>query len=341
MIEKTDYRLGSFKTTEYEGGLLQWEMHTGLGEQKSGPCYLRGEVLIIGKSTHQGAGFLILEFDERLRKFPLWDKTSYYCYEADILSVEPADRHETEYTGHLPLGDFRLGNYLISIQQDGFIFWSISRGRKSVASGQARILGDILFLDGQTMEEYQDRTKFLQRLEPLPAWNATSSWCSHPARRVHKVSLEENRPYLRRSPVDAVQSLIKETPNPVILAHRDTGLSGVVQHREKKKREPRQVLHEKRSTAQKTFKKVGNKVSGVRDRVSCGFSNLKSKTDSGFKVASERRLKKSFPFGKLLIASFLAMLLAILISFGFFLNEHRESADRHHDSHERERRHDH
>lgn len=341
MLEKAVYRLGSFRIIEYEGGLFRWEKHSGLGEQKSGPCYVKGEVLIIGKPTRQGAGFLILEFDERLRKCPPWNKTPYYCHEDDILVVELTTRGQADSTGLLPARDFRLGNYLISVHQDGDISWSVCRRRKAIARGQAWIRGDILFLDNQTTENYQDLTKFAQRLESLPAWDATSAWCPHPARRVHMATSAKNSADSRRLPVDAV-------PSPEIRAHtfesspsKDSGPTGASHSGKKSESEPEHVLHEKRRTTQKTIEKAGSKMSGARDGVSSGFSNLQSKIGSGINAVSERRPKPRFSFGKLLIVGLLAMLLAILIAVGFFLNEHREPVDRHHDSHERERRRDH
>ncbi len=47
--------------------------------QKSGKCFIEGNVLFIGPSERDEEGFLINEFLEYLSKFPRWDRTKYYC----------------------------------------------------------------------------------------------------------------------------------------------------------------------------------------------------------------------------------------------------------------------
>jgi hypothetical protein len=74
---KSVYRLGEYRITEDEHGLLRWETHFNFGVQRSGKCYIFGNVLILGNWSHEESGYLQLEFSELLQKLPIWDKTHY------------------------------------------------------------------------------------------------------------------------------------------------------------------------------------------------------------------------------------------------------------------------
>ena len=58
MKEKTVYQLGEYRISEYENGMLWWETHHGLGEQRSGKCFIHDDILIIGLPRHEDIGFL-------------------------------------------------------------------------------------------------------------------------------------------------------------------------------------------------------------------------------------------------------------------------------------------
>jgi hypothetical protein len=84
---KRAYRLGEYRIIEYENGLLRWETHSHFGVQRSGKCFILGNVLIIGNWSHEEIGYLKLEFFEQLQKLPVWTKTRYYCYAFELLDV--------------------------------------------------------------------------------------------------------------------------------------------------------------------------------------------------------------------------------------------------------------
>jgi hypothetical protein len=75
MMNESIYRLGEYRITEYENGLLRWETHFNFGVQRSGKCYIFGDILIIGHWSNEGSGYLQLEFSELLQKLPIWNKT--------------------------------------------------------------------------------------------------------------------------------------------------------------------------------------------------------------------------------------------------------------------------
>ena len=58
MKEKTIYLLGEYRISEYENGMLWWETHHGLGEQRSGKCSIHDDIFIIGLPRHEDIGFL-------------------------------------------------------------------------------------------------------------------------------------------------------------------------------------------------------------------------------------------------------------------------------------------
>ena len=62
MIHETIYRLGEYRISEYENGLLRWETHSNFGAQRSGKCFILGNVLIMGNWSHEETGYLKLEF---------------------------------------------------------------------------------------------------------------------------------------------------------------------------------------------------------------------------------------------------------------------------------------
>lgn len=78
MTKETFYRLGRYEIIEKENGQVWWESHSGLGSAKGGKCFVEGNILFIGPSKTEKAGFLKREFMERLNQLPPWQKTKYY-----------------------------------------------------------------------------------------------------------------------------------------------------------------------------------------------------------------------------------------------------------------------
>ena len=70
MTRAVSYKLGRYKITEDIGGGLWWESHSGVGNAKTGRCYLEGNILIIGPAETEKPGFLKTEFMEHLGQLP-------------------------------------------------------------------------------------------------------------------------------------------------------------------------------------------------------------------------------------------------------------------------------
>jgi hypothetical protein len=127
---RTTYRLGEYCITEDENALLRWETYFNFGAQRSGKCYIFGNILIIGNWSHEGIGYLQLEFSDRLNKLPSWGKTRYYCFAFELLDVATGQSLTNDFleryltltssTGSKSLmnmspGMFRLGRYQIAV----------------------------------------------------------------------------------------------------------------------------------------------------------------------------------------------------------------------------------
>ena len=84
---KAIYSLGEYRITVYENGSLWWQTHSHFVVQRSGKCFILGDILIIGHWSHEESGYLKLEFFEQLQKLPVWNKTRYYCFAFELLDV--------------------------------------------------------------------------------------------------------------------------------------------------------------------------------------------------------------------------------------------------------------
>ena len=94
MTREVSYKLGRYKIIEGTGGGLWWESHSGVGNTKTGRCFIEGNILIIGPSETEKSGFLKTEFMEHLNRLPPWRKTKYYCsshaiYNCETLRISP------------------------------------------------------------------------------------------------------------------------------------------------------------------------------------------------------------------------------------------------------------
>ena len=192
MISKRAYRLGEYRIAEDEHGLLWWETHFNFGVQRSGKCYIFGNVLILGPWSHEESGYLQLEFSELLNKLPVWEKTQYYCFASELLNVSTGQSLTSDFleryialraSGSNPSMNmtpaiFRLGRYQITIADDGDISWQKCEGFNRVIGGLCVIESDILFIDPQEYEfGNQNKQEFLNKLNQLPKWDKTIAWC--------------------------------------------------------------------------------------------------------------------------------------------------------------------
>ncbi len=193
MVPKYSYRLKDYRICQLANGRLWWEAHSEFGSQISGPCYIWGDILVIGVRCNEEIGFLKSEFLDSMRKLPVWRKTRYYCVASKLLDVNTGTVvNEDRLAQKTPLrcesdaktifslgpGSFRLGSYQIVVGQGGRTSWKCSGGADRMIVGPAVIESDILFLaPGQTDEEKTTKRSFLSTLRMLPEWDRTILWC--------------------------------------------------------------------------------------------------------------------------------------------------------------------
>jgi hypothetical protein len=193
MRHENIYRLGEYRIAEYENGLLQWGKLFNFGVQRSGKCFILGDILIIGHWSHEEAGYLQLEFSEQLQKMPFWNKTLYYCFSSELLDVSTGQSLTNDFlerylvltrsTGSKPLmnmspGMFRLGRYQIAVTDQGEVLWQTYEGLHRVVGGQCVIESDVLFIGPQEYDEGNlSKREFLNKLNQLPKWDKSVAWC--------------------------------------------------------------------------------------------------------------------------------------------------------------------
>jgi hypothetical protein len=190
---KSVYRLGEYRIAEDDHGLLRWETHSHFGVQRSGKCFIFGNVLILGYWSHEESGYLQLEFSELLHKLPIWSRTTYYCFISDLLNVstgrgitndflEKYREVTTNITSKPPMkmspGTFRLGRYQITVADNAEISWQMYENLNRVVSGRCVIESDLLLIGSQEYdEENRNKLEFFNKLNQLPKWNKTMAWC--------------------------------------------------------------------------------------------------------------------------------------------------------------------
>jgi len=193
MMFKSVYRLDEYRIAEDEHGLLRWETHFNFGVQRSGICYILGNVLILGNWSHEESGYLQLEFSELLQKLPIWNRTHYYCFISDLLNVLTGRsimndflenyRALTRSTASKPPmnmspGTFRLGRYQITVADNAEISWQTYETLNRVISGRCFIESDLLLIGPQEYDEgNQSKREFLNKLNQLQKWDKTMAWC--------------------------------------------------------------------------------------------------------------------------------------------------------------------
>jgi hypothetical protein len=192
MINESIYRLGEYQIVEDKNGLLRWETQFNFGVQRSGKCYIFGNILILGNWSHEESGYLQLEFSELLQKLPAWNRTHYYCFASELLDVSTGqslmnnflERHIalTRSTDSKPLMDmspgmFRLGRYQITIEDNGKVSWQTYGGLNRGIGGRCVFESGILFIDEQECEVDLSKREFLNKLNQLPKWDKSVAWC--------------------------------------------------------------------------------------------------------------------------------------------------------------------
>jgi hypothetical protein len=206
------YRLGEYRINEYENGLLWWEAHHGFGAQRSGRCFLAGDILIIGGRSQEETGYLKGEFLDQLRELPAWNKTKYYCFAAELLdaatgrSLHEKSLEQLESLANIKKGGaealvdenpgtFRLGKYQITIAADGRLSWQAYGEMNRVGGGRCTIQSGVLFIGRQEHEKVgPSRREFLNQLGMLPQWKRTEISSHRAALRICQPRQQEEWP---------------------------------------------------------------------------------------------------------------------------------------------------
>jgi hypothetical protein len=195
MVPQHLYCLNDYRISEFSDGRLWWDTHCGFGTQIGGPCFVYGNILVIGARCNEENGFLKLEFVGTLKRLPLWNRTRYYCFASGLLDVSSGRNiSESQLQQMASLssmtssesksriidrpGSFGLGQYQLSISADGNISWKSCGGTHQIVGGPALIESDVLFLGPGKYDGSQEYKKnFLHDLRTLPKWDRTTFWC--------------------------------------------------------------------------------------------------------------------------------------------------------------------
>jgi hypothetical protein len=205
-MKRSLYRLGQYRITEFETGLLWWETHFDFGRQRAGGCFIYGNILIIDGWSEEKDGLLIGEFLDRLKKLPRWEKTLYYCFTSELIEVKTGRRLPADFLKQMSIsaknsvkgkkveseeykdpqqGEYRIDRYRITVGDDRSISWETPRGTDRIVGGKALVESGILFLGPAFGAELkQNKQEFLYRLSRLPQWSNTLIWCRHSALRL-------------------------------------------------------------------------------------------------------------------------------------------------------------
>jgi len=205
LINEIKYRLGEFIIIEHSGVLLTWVTHIALGAQRSGRCFIVGNILLIGSLDREEAGFLKLEFHEHLMKLPPWDKTRYYCFASGLRKIGTEQTLTSYLTEQLSIdkigmeavnitvsGTFRLDRYKITVGENSIISWQTIGELNRTIGGRCFTESGILFIGPKEneLDEGQSRKIFFNELKLLPQWDKTFAWGHHGSLRI----CEESKP---------------------------------------------------------------------------------------------------------------------------------------------------
>ena len=201
LINEIKYRLGEFIIIEHSGVLLTWVTHIALGAQRSGRCFIIGNILVIGPWDREEAGYLKLEFNEYLMKLPAWNKTRYYCFASSLRKVGTEQSLTSYLIEQLSIdkigmgavniavpSTFRLGRYKITVGENSIISWQTIGELNRTIGGNCFTESGILFIGPKEdeLDEGQSRKIFFNGLKLLPQWDKTFEWGHYGSLRICK-----------------------------------------------------------------------------------------------------------------------------------------------------------
>jgi len=191
LMNEIKYRLGEFIIIEHSGVLLTCVTHIALGAQRSGRCFIVGNILVIGPWDSEEAGHLKLEFHEHLMKLPAWNKTRYYCFASSLRKVGTEQSLTSYLTEQLSIdkigmetvnitvpSSFRLHRYKITVGENSIISWQTIGELNRTIDGTCFIESGILFIGPKKdeLDEGQSRKIFFNEFKLLPKWDKTFAW---------------------------------------------------------------------------------------------------------------------------------------------------------------------
>jgi len=193
MIPQNSYRLNEYQISELADRRLWWTSHSGFAIQIGGPCYICGNVLLMGDRCSEENGFMKSEFLDYLKKLPLWNRTRYYCFSSALMDTATGRHldeerlqqlaHPRNATGSDAIitgksEKLQLGRYQISIAIEGDITWKSYAGMNQIVGGPVLIESDILFIGPKLCDTPEEsKREFLRTLQSLPKWNQTTILC--------------------------------------------------------------------------------------------------------------------------------------------------------------------
>jgi len=198
-INEIKYRLGDYIIIEHSGVLLTWVTHIALGAQRSGRCFIVGNILLMGSLDREEAGFLKLEFNEHLMKLPPWNKTRYYCFASSLRKVGTEKSLTSYLREQLPIdktgmksvsitapGTFRLDRYKVTVSENRIISWKTIGELNRTIGGKCFTESGILFIGSKEneLDEGKSRKIFLKELKQLPQWDKTFAWGHYGSLRI-------------------------------------------------------------------------------------------------------------------------------------------------------------
>ena len=219
---------------EHGSVLLSWVSHIALGTQLSGRCLIIGNILIIGQSEQEEAGYFKLEFHELSMELPVWNKTGYYCLASSIRKIGTEQSLTIDSIKHLLIqkppmepgningpGKFRLGRYKITVDENSAIAWQTIGEMEKTIGGRCIIESGILFIVPKETEldEGQRRQKFFAGLKLLPQWN-TIAWGHYGYLMICGEPERHQRSYASVwTPEEQIASITNEIPFPQSQEH--------------------------------------------------------------------------------------------------------------------------
>ncbi len=225
LIKESKYRLNEFIIIEHGGVLLTWVMHIPLGAQRGGNAYIIGNILVLEHWDHEEAGYLKLEFHEQLLKLPAWNKTKYYCFASNLRKVDigrsltggilkqlAIKKNERITDSIARSGNFRLGRYKITVNEERLITWKIYGEPGRILCGKCFSESGILFLEPKEgeLDEGQSKKSFFAHLKLLPQWDKTFAW-GHYGSLMNCKALDPRKSYAATWKFEHAKSFLSNT----------------------------------------------------------------------------------------------------------------------------------